>query len=119
MHFFPKSLLKLFVCHFEIVTGPEGASAIADAVALHRSIHSLFLSSNNIGSDGAVSIARIVMASTSLTALNLKSNRIGSEGTQRYFASQSLTCSSLSNFLKLVSCQHRRLVEPKQSPDIA
>ncbi len=66
-------------------TGPDGATAIADAVTLHRSIHSLFLSSNNIGSDGAVSIARIVMASTSLTALNLKSNRLGSDGAQRYF----------------------------------
>jgi hypothetical protein len=55
-------------------------------VVLHRSIHSLFLSSNNIGPNGAVSIARIIMASTSLTALNLKSNRLGSEGTQRWLA---------------------------------
>jgi hypothetical protein len=101
MHFFPTSFLKLLNFHVEFVTGPEGASAIADAVTLHRSIHSLFLSSNNIGSDGAVSIARIVMASTSLTALNLKSNRIGSEGTQRYFASQSLACSLFQIFSNL------------------
>jgi hypothetical protein len=70
-----------FVLHE--VPGPEGASAVADAVVLHNSIHSLFLSSNIIGPDGAVSVARIIMVSTSLTALNLKSNRIGPEGTQR------------------------------------
>ncbi len=70
------------------VTGPEGALAIADAVVLHHSIHSLFLSSNNIGPNGAISIARIVIASTSLTALNLKSNRLGPEGTQRWFVLQ-------------------------------
>jgi hypothetical protein len=60
--------------------GPEGARAIAGALAGMKNLHSLNLSSNAIGPEGARAIAPALAGMKNLRKLDLYKNNLGPEG---------------------------------------
>jgi hypothetical protein len=60
--------------------GPEGASALGEALKVNAVVTTLFLSENNIGYEGAIAIAEALKVNAVVTTLWLNSNNIGPEG---------------------------------------
>jgi Ran GTPase-activating protein (RanGAP) involved in mRNA processing and transport len=58
----------------------DGAKLIADALKDNKSLESLVLSKNNIGSDGAKMIADALKINKPLTLLDINENNIGDNG---------------------------------------
>ena len=60
--------------------GPEGASAIAEALKVNTVLTNLELYRNNIGDEGAKAIGGALAVNGVLTNLNLLFNSLGDEG---------------------------------------
>jgi Ran GTPase-activating protein (RanGAP) involved in mRNA processing and transport len=60
--------------------GDEGAKAIANALKVNAVLTTLFLNDNNIGAEGAIAIAEALKVNAVLTTLGLYNNNIGPEG---------------------------------------
>lgn len=63
--------------------GNTGASSIAEAVRVNKSLTHLYLTSNNIWPDGALSIAEALLHNKTLSFLGLSHNRMGNAGVSR------------------------------------
>jgi hypothetical protein len=60
--------------------GPEGASALGEALKVNAVVTTLFLSMNNIGDEGAKAMAEVLKINAGLTYLRLDKNDIGVDG---------------------------------------
>ena len=60
--------------------GPEGASALGEALKVNAVLTELRLNWNNIGAEGAIAIAEALKVNAVLTNLDLFNNSIGAEG---------------------------------------
>ncbi|KAL0231352.1 hypothetical protein GEMRC1_010756 [Eukaryota sp. GEM-RC1] len=60
--------------------GNEGATAIADALKVNSSLCRITLGDNAIGNEGAIAIAEVLKVNSSLSEINLIDNSIGNEG---------------------------------------
>jgi len=60
--------------------GPEGASALGEALKVNAVMTTLVLNFNRIGDEGAIAIAEALKVNAVVTALSLSDNRIGDEG---------------------------------------
>ncbi|KAH3758966.1 Protein NLRC3 [Pelomyxa schiedti] len=66
--------------HLDCKIGHQGASSIARALEVNKSLVSLNLNDNEIGNEGATNIAGVLELNKSLVSLDISSNAIGSEG---------------------------------------
>jgi hypothetical protein len=73
-----KSLTSINLDYNQI--GAEGASALADALKMNRTLKSINLCVNAIGNEGASALADALKVNTAVTTINLRYNRIGNEG---------------------------------------
>lgn len=74
-----RSLQWLKLAHTDI--GPEGASALAEALKTNDTLKDLHLYNNDIGDDGACALAEVLKANnTSLLKLDLRTCGIGNTG---------------------------------------
>jgi hypothetical protein len=60
--------------------GPEGATAIAEALKVNAVVTTLYLYGNSIGDEGAIAIAEALKVNAVLTSVDLRSNSIGGDG---------------------------------------
>jgi hypothetical protein len=60
--------------------GPEGASALGEALKVNAVVTTLFLSMNSIGDEGAKAMAEVLKINAGLTYLRLDKNDIGVDG---------------------------------------
>ena len=60
--------------------GPDGASAVAEALARNSKVTKLDLSLNNIRDEGAVAVARLLEMNSLIVSVNLSENKIAKEG---------------------------------------
>jgi hypothetical protein len=60
--------------------GDEGASALADALKVNKSVMAIYLGDNGIGAEGASALADALKVNTSFTKIFLGNNAIGREG---------------------------------------
>ncbi|CAF1559186.1 unnamed protein product, partial [Didymodactylos carnosus] len=73
-----KTLRQLDVSHNNISN--EGATSIADALKINTTLTWMSISNNNISNEGATSIAHALKINTTLSSLGISNNNISNEG---------------------------------------
>jgi hypothetical protein len=61
--------------------GPDGATALVEVLKHNTTLRILDLTSNNLGPDGATALAEVLKHNTTLRILDLTSNNLGPDGT--------------------------------------